>query len=71
MTERLYHQGLYIQEFEAAVAKLSDGWMTLEGSATYPGGTHVDNMSDVGRIRVVDYKSKGRINKRLVFELED
>ena len=35
------------------------------------GGTHVSNTSEVGRIRVVDYKSKGRINKRLVVELED
>ncbi len=35
------------------------------------GGTHVGNTSEVGRIRVVDYKSKGRINKRLVIELED
>ncbi len=35
------------------------------------GGTHVGNTSEVGRIRIVDYKSKGRINKRLVVELED
>ena len=35
------------------------------------GGTHVANTNEVGRIRIVDYKSKGRINKRLVVELED
>lgn len=35
------------------------------------GGTHVANTSEVGQIRIVDYKSKGRINKRLVVELED
>jgi misacylated tRNA(Ala) deacylase len=35
------------------------------------GGTHVGNTNEVGRLRVVDYKSKGRINKRLVVELED
>lgn len=35
------------------------------------GGTHVANTSEVGRIRIVDYKSKGRINKRLVIELEE
>lgn len=35
------------------------------------GGTHVANTSEVGRIRIADYKSKGRINKRLVVELED
>jgi misacylated tRNA(Ala) deacylase len=35
------------------------------------GGTHVANTSEVGKIKVVDYKSKGRINKRLVVELED
>jgi misacylated tRNA(Ala) deacylase len=33
------------------------------------GGTHVDNTSEVGPLRIVDYKSKGRINKRLVVEL--
>ncbi len=35
------------------------------------GGTHVANTSEVGRIQIVDYKSKGRINKRLVIELKD
>jgi misacylated tRNA(Ala) deacylase len=35
------------------------------------GGTHVANTEQVGRIRVVDYKSKGVINKRLVIELSD
>lgn len=30
------------------------------------GGTHVDNTSAVGHLRISDYKSKGRINKRLV-----
>ncbi|MGB2895951.1 MAG: alanyl-tRNA editing protein [Anaerolineales bacterium] len=34
------------------------------------GGTHVANTEEVGRIRIVDYKSKGAINKRLVIELE-
>ncbi len=33
------------------------------------GGTHVANTAEVGRIQVVDYKSKGRINKRIVIEL--
>ncbi len=35
------------------------------------GGTHVANTSEVGRIRVVDYKSKGKINKRIYIELEE
>ena len=35
------------------------------------GGTHVRNTSEVGRIRVVDYKSKGKINKRIYVELEE
>jgi misacylated tRNA(Ala) deacylase len=35
------------------------------------GGTHVANTSEVGHIKIVDYKSKGRVNKRLVIELED
>jgi misacylated tRNA(Ala) deacylase len=34
------------------------------------GGTHVRNTSEVGKIRVVDYKSKGAINKRIYIELE-
>ena len=33
------------------------------------GGTHVANTSEVGIIKVVDYKSKGRINKRIVVEI--
>jgi len=34
------------------------------------GGTHVANTSEVGRINVVDYKSKGKINKRIYVELD-
>jgi misacylated tRNA(Ala) deacylase len=34
------------------------------------GGTHVANTAEVGPLRIVDYKSKGRINKRLVVGLE-
>jgi len=34
------------------------------------GGTHVANTSEVGHISIVDYKSKGKINKRLVIELK-
>jgi misacylated tRNA(Ala) deacylase len=34
------------------------------------GGTHVANTAEVGPLRIVDYKSKGRINKRLVVALE-
>ena len=35
------------------------------------GGTHVHNTSEIGRIRVVDYKSKGKINKRIYIEVQD
>jgi len=35
------------------------------------GGTHVANTREVGHIRVVDYKSKGKINKRIYIEVED
>jgi len=35
------------------------------------GGTHVANTREVGRIRIVDYKSKGRLNKRIEIALED
>ena len=34
------------------------------------GGTHVHNTSEVGLIKIVDYKSKGKINKRIYIELE-
>jgi misacylated tRNA(Ala) deacylase len=34
------------------------------------GGTHVANTAELGPLRIVDYKSKGRINKRLVLALE-
>ena len=35
------------------------------------GGTHVNNTTEVGRIRVTGHESKGRINKRLRIALED
>lgn len=35
------------------------------------GGTHVKNTSEVGRLRVTNYKSKGKINKRIYVELEE
>jgi len=34
------------------------------------GGTHVASTSEVGQIRIADYKSKGRINKRIYVELD-
>lgn len=33
------------------------------------GGTHVKNTSEVGKIKITDYKSKGRENKRIYLEL--
>ena len=33
------------------------------------GGTHVKNTSEVGKVKVVDYKSKGAINKRIYIEV--
>ena len=33
------------------------------------GGTHVQSTREVGQIKIVDYKSKGRINKRVYVEL--
>ena len=35
------------------------------------GGTHVANTSEVGHIRIVDYKSKGKINKRIEVALDE
>jgi len=34
------------------------------------GGTHVANTSEVGEIKVVEYKSKGAINKRIYIEVK-
>lgn len=34
------------------------------------GGTHVNNTSEVGKIRITEYKSKGGINKRIYIQLE-
>lgn len=33
------------------------------------GGTHVANTRDVGKITITDYKSKGKINKRIYLDL--
>lgn len=35
------------------------------------GGTHVKNTSEVGHIKITDYKSKGKGNKRLYIRIED
>jgi misacylated tRNA(Ala) deacylase len=35
------------------------------------GGTHVANTGEVARIRITDYKSKGKINKRIYIELDE
>lgn len=34
------------------------------------GGTHVANTSEVGTMRITNYKSKGKINKRIYVELD-
>jgi misacylated tRNA(Ala) deacylase len=45
--------------------------VTIEGlDMQADGGTHVSNTAEVGPLEIVDYKSKGRINKRLVVALE-
>jgi misacylated tRNA(Ala) deacylase len=35
------------------------------------GGTHVAHTSEIGRVRVTGYESKGRINKRIRIEVLD
>src|SRR5512133_202385 len=35
------------------------------------GGTHVANTREVGTMHIVDYKSKGKINKRIYVELDE
>ncbi len=34
------------------------------------GGTHVHNTAEVGKMKIVDYKSKGKINKRIYLKVE-
>ena len=34
------------------------------------GGTHVANTREIGNVKIIDYKSKGRINKRITLGLE-
>jgi len=44
----------------------------IEGLDTQAdGGTHVTNTREVGRIRVLDYHSKGKINKRIEIAVEE
>jgi len=35
------------------------------------GGTHVHNTAEVGRMHITDYKSKGKINKRIYVRLDE
>ncbi len=35
------------------------------------GGTHVSNTKEIGRIKIPEYKSKGKINKRIYVEIVD
>ena len=35
------------------------------------GGTHVHNTSEVGKITIPNYKSKGKINKRIYVDLQE
>ena len=35
------------------------------------GGTHVRNTSEVGPIKIIDYQSKGKVNKRIKIRLEE
>jgi misacylated tRNA(Ala) deacylase len=35
------------------------------------GGTHVKNTTEVGVLRITDYKSKGKINKRIYLEISN
>ena len=58
MTELRCHTDSYVQEFEATVVAVADG------------GTHVANIGEVGRMRVVDYQSNGKSNQRIYIAVE-
>ncbi|MCS6871908.1 MAG: alanyl-tRNA editing protein [Anaerolineae bacterium] len=45
--------------------------VTIEGlDVQADGGTHVRNTAEVGQIRVTDYKSKGKLNKRIYIAVD-
>ncbi|MEZ4612690.1 MAG: hypothetical protein R2838_21010 [Caldilineaceae bacterium] len=44
-------------------------WEIVRLDLQADGGTHTWTTADVGAIRVTDYKSKGKINKRIYIEL--
>lgn len=35
------------------------------------GGTHVHSTAEIGKAKIIDYKSKGKINKRIYLKLEE
>jgi misacylated tRNA(Ala) deacylase len=85
MGEWLFQTEAYVREFQAQITAVEGGTVALDRTAFYPGGggqpadrgwlqadggTHVANTREVGRMRVVDYKSKGRLNKRIEIVLE-
>ena len=58
--------------WEVAIPRFKDHALTVEIvglDLQADGGTHVHNTSEVGSIRVADYKSKGAINKRIYIEI--
>lgn len=75
MVEYLCHKDSYLKEFETVVNGINheEGAVSLDKTAYYAAGgrTHVLNTKEVGKIKVTDYKSKGKNNKRIYIELED
>lgn len=77
ITERLCHNDANRNHFQAHVVKTDGDAILLNQTAFYPGGGGqpedfglIRNIADIGRIKIIEFKSKGKINKRIVISLE-
>lgn len=76
MTRLLYYENAIPDLIRTKISLLPEGMQEVRTveivglDLQADGGTHVANTQEVGAIRVVDYKSKGAINKRIYIELD-
>ncbi len=60
MTEEIFRQDGYVFEFESIVTAIDNEWITLEGTAFYPGGGgQVHDTGAIGGFPVTEVKYKG------------